>query len=115
MGAECQWSQNELTIHRDMNVTAAELLEAAGAKHIEPSTSGPSTPGGTNHEMGTARMGRDPKTSFLNGWNQAWDVPNLFVTDGPAMTSSGSQNPSLTRFADGVDPGRRPRRTPPGI
>ncbi len=96
---ECKWSENELAIHRDMNVTAAELLEAAGAKHIEPSTSGPSTPGGTNHEMGTARMGRDPKTSVLNGWNQSWDVPNLFVTDGAAMTSSGCQNPSLTYMA----------------
>jgi choline dehydrogenase-like flavoprotein len=96
---ECRWSENELAIHRDMNVAAAELLEAAGAKHIEPSTSGPSTPGGTNHEMGTARMGRDPKTSVLNGWNQAWDVPNLFVTDGAAMTSSGCQNPSLTYMA----------------
>jgi choline dehydrogenase-like flavoprotein len=96
---ECTWSENELAIHRDMNVAAAELLEAGGAKHIQPSTSGPSTPGGTNHEMGTARMGRDPKTSVLNGWNQAWDVPNLFVTDGAAMTSSGCQNPSLTYMA----------------
>ena len=96
---ECQWSENELAIHRDMNVTAAELLEAAGAKNIEPSTSGPSTPGGTNHEMGTARMGRDPKTSVLNRWNQSWDVPNLFLTDGAAMTSSSCQNPSLTYMA----------------
>lgn len=96
---ECRWSENELAMHRDMNVAAAELLEAAGAKHIQPSTRGPSTPGGTNHEMGTARMGRDPKTSVLNGWNQAWDVPNLFLTDGAAMTSSGCQNPSLTYMA----------------
>ncbi len=96
---DCRWSDNELAIHGDMNVAAAELLEAAGAKHIEPSTSGPSTPGGTNHEMGTARMGRDPRTSVLNGWNQSWDVPNLFVTDGAAMTSSGCQNPSLTYMA----------------
>ena len=96
---ECRWSANELAIHRDMNVTAAELLDAAGARNIEPSTSGPSTPGGTNHEMGTARMGRDPKTSVLNKWNQSWDVPNLFVTDGAAMTSSGCQNPSLTYMA----------------
>jgi len=95
---ECQWSENELAIHRDMNVTAAELLEAAGATNIQPS-GGPSTPGGTNHEMGTARMGRDPKTSVLNGWNQLWDVPNVFVTDGAAMTSSGNQNPSLTYMA----------------
>jgi len=96
---DCRWGDNELAIHRDMSVAAAELLEAAGATHIEPSTSGPSTPGGTNHEMGTARMGRDPKTSVLNGWNQTWDVPNLFVTDGAAMTSSGCQNPSLTYMA----------------
>jgi len=96
---DCRWSDNELAIHRDMSVAAAELLEATGATHIEPSTSGPSTPGGTNHEMGTARMGRDPKTSVLNGWNQTWDVPNLFVTDGAAMTSSGCQNPSLTYMA----------------
>jgi len=96
---DCRWSDNELAIYRDMNVAAAELLEAAGAKNIEPRTAGPSTPGGTNHEMGTARMGRDPKTSVLNRWNQSWDVPNLFVTDGAAMTSSGCQNPSITYMA----------------
>ena len=96
---ECQWSDNELAIHRDMNATAAELLETAGARNIEPSSRVPSTPGGTNHEMGTARMGRDPKTSVLNQWNQSWDVPNLFVTDGAAMTSSACQNPSLTYMA----------------
>ena len=96
---DCRWSDNELAIHRDMNLAAAELLEAAGARNIEPSTSGPSIPGGTNHEMGTARMGREAKTSVLNGWNQTWDVPNLFVTDGAAMTSSGCQNPSLTYMA----------------
>ncbi|HJQ66531.1 MAG TPA: GMC family oxidoreductase, partial [Gemmatimonadales bacterium] len=96
---ECRWSENELAMHRDMNVAAAELLEASGARNIKPRTDGPSTPGNTNHEMGTARMGRDPKTSVLNGWNQTWDVPNLFVTDGAAMTSSGNQNPSLTYMA----------------
>ena len=96
---EAQWSENELAIHRDMNISAAELLDAAGARNIRPSTRGPSTPGNTNHEMGTARMGRDPKTSVLNGWNQAWDVPNLFITDGAFMTSSGCQNPSLTYMA----------------
>ena len=96
---ECGWSDNELAIHHDMNVTAAELLEAAGAKDIRPDARGPSTPGNTNHEMGTARMGRDPKTSVLNGWNQAWDVPNVFVTDGACMASSGNQNPSLTYMA----------------
>jgi choline dehydrogenase-like flavoprotein len=96
---EAAWSDNELAIHRDMNVTAAELLEAAGAKDIRPDARGPSTPGSTNHEMGTARMGRDPKTSVLNGWNQTWDVPNVFITDGACMASSGNQNPSLTYMA----------------
>jgi len=96
---ECGWSDNELAIHRDMNVTAAELLDAAGAKDIRPDPRGPSTPGNTNHEMGTARMGRDPKTSVLNSWNQTWDVPNVFVTDGACMASSGNQNPSLTYMA----------------
>jgi choline dehydrogenase-like flavoprotein len=96
---EVAWSENELAIHRDMNVSAAELLDAAGAKNIQPSTRGASTPGNANHEMGTARMGRDRKTSVLNGWNQSWDVPNLFVTDGACMTSSGCQNPSLTYMA----------------
>jgi choline dehydrogenase-like flavoprotein len=93
------WGANELAIHRDMNVTAAELLEAAGATDIQPSVRGPSTPGNANHEMGTARMGRDRRSSVLNGWNQSWDVPNLFVTDGACMTSSGCQNPSLTYMA----------------
>ena len=95
---DCRWGANDLAIHRDMNVTAAEILDAAGASDIEH-PNGPSTPGGSNHEMGTARMGRDPRTSVLNAWNQSWDVPNLFVTDGAAMTSSGCQNPSLTYMA----------------
>ena len=96
---ECAWSENELAIHRDMGVSATELLEAAGARRIEPVTRGPSTPGNTNHEMGTARMGRSAKTSVLNGWNQSWDIPNLFMTDGACMTSSSCQNPSLTYMA----------------
>ena len=95
---DCAWGSNELAIHADMNVTAAEMLEAAGASNIATSAR-VSTPGNTNHEMGTARMGGDPRTSVLNGWNQAWDVPNLFVTDGACMTSSGNQNPSLTYMA----------------
>ena len=94
-----EWSANELAIHKDMSVAAAELLDAAGAKNIQPSTRPPSTPGNANHEMGTARMGRSAKTSVLNGWNQAWDVPNLFITDGACMTSSSCQNPSITYMA----------------
>ena len=96
---ECSWGPNELALYRDMNLTAAELLEAAGARNIRPDARGPSTPGNTNHEMGTARMGRDPRTSVLNQWNQAWEIPNLFLTDGACMTSSANQNPSLTYMA----------------
>jgi choline dehydrogenase-like flavoprotein len=95
----CRWSANEMAIHRDMGVAAAEMLEAAGATNIRLDARGPSTPGNANHEMGTARMGRDPETSVLNGWNQAWDVPNLFITDAACTTSSGNQNPSLTYTA----------------
>jgi choline dehydrogenase-like flavoprotein len=95
---DCAWGPNELAIHRDMTLTAAEMLEKAGAKQVRQDTR-ISTPGNTNHEMGTARMGRDRRTSVLNGWNQSWDSPNLFVTDGACMTSSGNQNPSLTYMA----------------
>jgi choline dehydrogenase-like flavoprotein len=95
---ECAWSENERAMHRDMTATAVELLEASGATRVRPSTR-VSTPGNANHEMGGARMGRDRRTSVLNGWNQAWDVPNLFMTDGACMTSSGNQNPTLTYMA----------------
>jgi len=74
------------------------MLEAVGARDIVRRTR-PSVPGNTNHEMGGARMGRDRKSSVLNGWNQAHEVPNLFVTDGACMTSSACQNPSLTYMA----------------
>lgn len=96
---EAQWGANELAIHRDMGITASELLEAAGARDIRARTDGPSTVGNANHEMGTARMGRDPATSVLNAHNQAWEVPNLFITDGACMTSSACQNPTLTYMA----------------
>jgi choline dehydrogenase-like flavoprotein len=92
------WSDNELAMHRDMSDAAAEILEASGAKEIEKRQS-PSVMGNTNHENGGARMGRDPNTSVLNRWNQAHDVPNLFMTDGACMTSSACQNPSLTYMA----------------
>jgi len=95
---QCTWGPNELAILKDIQVTAAEILEAAGAKDIE-TFNDELSPGLCIHEMGTARMGRDPKTSVLNGWNQSHDVPNLFVTDGACMTSSGNQNPSITYMA----------------
>jgi len=74
------------------------MLAAAGARDIEPFVEN-NPPGLTIHEMGTARMGRHPKTSVLNGYCQAHDVKNLFVTDGACMTSSANQNPSLTYMA----------------
>jgi choline dehydrogenase-like flavoprotein len=95
---QCTWGTNELAILEDMQQTAAELLEAAGATHIETFNQH-LEPGHCIHEMGTARMGRDPRTSVLNGWNQSHDVPNLFVTDGACMTSSANQNPSITYMA----------------
>jgi choline dehydrogenase-like flavoprotein len=76
----------------------AETLEAAGVKKVQAYDSG-YFPGMGIHEMGTARMGRDPKTSVLNGNNQVWDAPNVFVTDGSCMTSAACVNPSLTYMA----------------
>jgi choline dehydrogenase-like flavoprotein len=95
---DCAWSDNELALHKDMTATAVEILEAAGAAHVRPSTR-VSVPGNANHEMGTARMGRDRKTSVLNAHCQAHEVANLFVTDGACMTSCPCQNPSLTYMA----------------
>ena len=85
-------------MRRDMMNDAAEMLEASGFKNISTYDSQP-PPGHGIHEMGTARMGRDPKTSVLNGWNQIHSVKNVFVTDGSCMTSSACQNPSLTYMA----------------
>jgi choline dehydrogenase-like flavoprotein len=76
----------------------AEMLEQAGAKMVTTFDAG-SFPGMAIHEMGTARMGRDPKTSVLNSHNQVWEAPNVFVTDGSCMVSSACQNPSLTYMA----------------
>jgi len=80
--SSARWSDNELAIHGDMKRRGGGAARGAGAKNIEPSASGPSTPGGTNHEMGTARMGRDAKTSVFDRWNQTWAFPNVFVTTG---------------------------------
>jgi choline dehydrogenase-like flavoprotein len=94
----CAFGENERAILKDMSLTAAEMLNAAGARNIETFIED-NAPGLTIHEMGTARMGRDPKTSVLNAHNQAHDVKNLFVTDGACMTSSACVNPSLTYMA----------------
>jgi choline dehydrogenase-like flavoprotein len=92
------WSENELALRKDMAISAAEMLAAAGGREIEPFVRN-DPPGFAIHEMGTARMGRDPKTSVLNSFNQAHDVKNLFITDGGAMVSSSCVNPSLTYMA----------------
>jgi choline dehydrogenase-like flavoprotein len=94
----CSRGGNEWAMLDDMADTAQEILEAAGAVNIRPIRTSP-PPGSAIHEMGTARMGRDPRTSVLNRWNQSHDVPNLFVTDGACMTSSACQNPSITYMA----------------
>ncbi len=94
----CSWSNNELALRRDMAIAASEMLAAVGAIDIRPFALD-EPPGFSIHEMGTARMGRDPKTSVLNSFNQAHDVKNLFVTDGGAMVSSSCVNPSLTYMA----------------
>ena len=94
----CQWSENELRMSRDIAVQAAEMLAAAGATDIVVEQK-ITEPGRAIHEMGAARMGRDPKTSVLNSFNQAHDVKNLFVTDGACMVSSSCVNPSITYMA----------------
>ena len=96
----CKLGPNEFEMRKDMKASAGEMLEAAGATDIALFDQIDTTaPGDAIHEMGTARMGRDPRTSVLNGHNQAHDVPNLFVTDGSCMTSSACQNPSITYMA----------------
>ncbi len=95
---DCEFKENELTMRKDMAASAVEILEAAGLKNITTFDS-MGGPGLGIHEMGTARMGRDPKTSVLNKFNQVHAVPNVFVTDGACMTSAACQNPSLTYMA----------------
>lgn len=95
---DCEFKENEKIMREDMAQSAAEMLESAGFKNID-TFDRDEAPGHGIHEMGTARMGRDPKTSVLNKNNQVWDAPNVFVTDGACMTSSACQNPSLTYMA----------------
>jgi choline dehydrogenase-like flavoprotein len=96
MSAEIK--ENEQKMRVDMMNDAAEMLEVAGFKNVKTFDNGYIFGNGI-HEMGTARMGRDPKTSVLNGNNQVWDAKNVFVTDGACMTSAAAQNPSLTYMA----------------
>ena len=95
---DAEWKENERKMRIDMVNDAVEMLEAAGAKNVKP-RNGDGTIGRGIHEMGTARMGKDPKTSVPNANNQVWDAPNVFVTDGACMTSASCVNPSLTYMA----------------
>lgn len=95
---DCEFKKNEYEMRKDMQSSAIEMLEKGGFKDITPYDR-VGAPGLGIHEMGTARMGRDPKTSVLNRWNQVHTVPNVYVTDGSCMTSSGCQNPSITYMA----------------
>ncbi len=94
----CEPKENEKNMRKDMQESASEMLHVAGYSNVT-TFFGTAPPGAASHEMGTVRMGRDPKTSVLNGFNQMHDVKNVFITDGSCMTSSGCQNPSLTYMA----------------
>ncbi len=98
LAIDCEFGDNEAKMRVDMMNDAAEMLEDAGIKNVKTYDNG-SEPGMAIHEMGTARMGLDPKTSVLNKWNQMHEVKNVFVTDGSCMTSAACQNPSLTYMA----------------
>lgn len=98
LSIDAEWKENEKAMRKDIKESAAEMLTAAGFKNVSAYDHANNIGLGI-HEMGTARMGKDPKTSVLNKWNQLHEVPNVFVTDGAAMTSSACQNPSLTYMA----------------
>ncbi len=95
---DCAIGENERLMRRDMANDLAEMLEACGVKDVRPYDD-EYFPGMGIHEMGTARMGTAPTNSVLNRWNQVWDAPNVFVTDGSCMASTACQNPSLTYMA----------------
>lgn len=95
---DAEWKENEYEMRKDMVQQAVEMLTNAGYTDIEP-WDDPGAPGLGIHEMGTARMGKDPKTSVLNENNQVHTVPNVYVTDGACMTSASCVNPSLTYMA----------------
>ena len=95
---DVRWRDNERAMDADMQVGVAEMLEAAGCTNVQTHESS-NPPGHCIHEMGGARMSRTPSEGVLNRWNQAWDVKNVFVTDGAAMASCACQNPSITYMA----------------
>lgn len=95
---DAELKENELKMRKDMQEDAKEMLDAMGVKDINGYDAN-GIQGRGIHEMGTARMGADPKTSVVNKYNQVWDAPNVFVTDGSFMTSAACVNPSLTYMA----------------
>ncbi len=95
---DAELKENELKMRKDMQADAIEMLTNAGVKDVKGYDANPYLGRGI-HEMGTARMGADPKTSVVNKFNQVWDAPNVFVTDGAFMTSAACVNPSLTYMA----------------
>ena len=98
LAIDCEYKANEHSMRKDMKSSASEMMEACGFTDVKEYDNG-GAPGLGIHEMGTARMGRDPKTSVLNGNNQVHGVQNVFVTDGACMTSASCVNPSLTYMA----------------
>lgn len=98
LAIDCEFKENEKALNRQIQEDAVEMLEKVGLKEVI-GFDNEHEPGYGIHEMGTARMGRDPKTSVLNGFNQVHAAKNVFVTDGACMTSSSCVNPSLTYMA----------------
>ncbi len=98
VAVDAEFKANEQAMRKDMANAMGEMLESIGYKNVKTFIN-PSFPGNANHEMGTARMGNDPKTSVLNAFNQMHEVKNVFITDGSCMTSSSCVNPSLTYMA----------------
>jgi choline dehydrogenase-like flavoprotein len=93
------YGENEMAMITDMAKTATAMMEAAGAKNIQPYTVHDRQPGLGIHEVGMARMGSDPRKSVLNQFQQTHDIKNLFVMDGAGFTSTACQNPTLTIMA----------------
>ena len=98
LAMDVEYKDNERRMRVDMKNDAMEMLTAAGLKDVK-GFDGDGTLGRGIHEMGSARMGKDPKTSVLNKYNQIWDAPNVFVTDGSFMVSASCVNPSLSYMA----------------
>ncbi len=99
---DAKMRENELGLIKQATLDTIAMMKASdmtNLSHDDPENPNVNAPGNGIHEMGTARMGHDPNTSVLNKYNQSWDIPNLFISDGSFMTSAGCQNPSLTYMA----------------